>query len=86
MNTTAKNLALPQGSLLEGSLGEDPLAAEPAGPSRALVGYARVSTRGQLLDRQMAALTTAGCIRIFADKSFRSPLGDRSRRLVTPRV
>jgi DNA invertase Pin-like site-specific DNA recombinase len=27
-----------------------------------------VSTAGQLLDRQIAALTVAGCIRIFADK------------------
>lgn len=34
----------------------------------ALVGYARVSPKGQLLDRQIHALTEAGCIRIFADK------------------
>ncbi|MFP8906157.1 recombinase family protein [Streptomyces atacamensis] len=34
----------------------------------ALVGYARVSTKDQKLDRQRSALTTAGCIRIFEDK------------------
>ncbi|MFE5586899.1 recombinase family protein [Kitasatospora sp. NPDC056531] len=32
------------------------------------MGYARVSTKAQLLDRQIHALTEAGCIRIFADK------------------
>ena len=32
------------------------------------VGYARDSTAGQLLDRQIAALNAAGCIRVFADK------------------
>ncbi|MFB6985266.1 recombinase family protein [Streptomyces sp. NPDC056178] len=32
------------------------------------MGYAHVSTKGQLLDRQVHALTEAGCIRIFADK------------------
>jgi DNA invertase Pin-like site-specific DNA recombinase len=34
----------------------------------ALVGYGRVSTRDQHLDRQLSALDSAGCLRVFADK------------------
>jgi hypothetical protein len=44
------------------------LAPEPAVRTGALIGYARVSTSDQLLDRQQHALAEAGCLRIFADK------------------
>lgn len=47
---------------------DSPLEAFPANPSGARVGYGRVSTKGQLLDRQIAALEAAGCVRVFTDK------------------
>jgi hypothetical protein len=46
----------------------DLLAAVPAVLTGASVGYARVSTDGQILDRQLRTLNEAGCSKVFADK------------------
>ncbi|MFD4715397.1 recombinase family protein [Streptomyces sp. NPDC058430] len=47
----------------------DGLEPDLPAPTSTEVGYALgVSTAGQLLDRQIAAPTAAGCIRVFADR------------------
>jgi DNA invertase Pin-like site-specific DNA recombinase len=58
----------PSSGALSPRQADDLLAAEPAVLTGALIGYARVFTKDQILDRQTAALEAAGCIRIFADK------------------
>ncbi|MEV0292158.1 hypothetical protein [Nocardia sp. NPDC050710] len=55
MATPTRDLDIPAPPTLDGD------ALDPIGGGGALVGYGRVSTKVQNLDRQIHALTVAGC-------------------------
>jgi hypothetical protein len=57
----------PSNEIADAGADNDLLLAEPAVLTGAPVGYARVSTGSQRLDRQIKVLTDAECIRIFTD-------------------
>ena len=42
-----------------------------------LIGYARVTTQGQSIDHQVAALRSAGCDKIFCDQALGKAIRDR---------
>jgi hypothetical protein len=54
---TVRRVTLTQADLADGD--DDPLAPESANLTGALIGYARVSTAEQILDRQTRTLTEA---------------------------
>jgi DNA invertase Pin-like site-specific DNA recombinase len=62
MATPTRDLDIPAPLSLDGD------ALDPIGGGGALIGYGRVSTKDQNLDRQIHALTAAGCQKIYTDK------------------
>ncbi|WP_406233305.1 recombinase family protein [Nocardia sp. NBC_01009] len=58
---------------------------DPVGGAGALISYGRVSTKDQNLDRQIQALTAAGCQRIFTDKKSGKNAERVTRVLFGPR-
>ncbi|WP_442941401.1 recombinase family protein [Nocardia sp. NBC_00403] len=62
MATPTHDLDIPAPLTLDGD------ALDPIGGGGALIGYGRVSTKDQNLDRQIHALTAAGCQKIYTDK------------------